>query len=78
MSMNDQIYSPGWATRLSSPTVLVILALFSLAGALLFAGHGNHLVVALFYLPFAGCLLMHLFMRHGHHHHHSDEKAQDG
>jgi hypothetical protein len=73
MSMNDQINGPGWVTWLLSPSALLVLGLFSLVGALLFTGHGNHLIDALFYLPFAACLLMHLFMHHGHHHHHSDK-----
>ncbi len=68
MSMNEQVHDPGWTVRLLSPTMLVSIGLLSLAGALLFAGHGNHLVDALFYLPFAGCLLMHFFMHRGRHH----------
>jgi hypothetical protein len=73
MLTNDQTNSRALAMRLVSPTALVLLGLLTLAGGLLFTGHGNHLIDALVYLPLVGCLLMHLFMHHGHHHHHSDE-----
>lgn len=67
MLTRDQISSraPAW---LSSLWTLLGVGAFLLAGGLYFTGHGEHLVAALFYLPLAGCLLMHLFMRGKHRH----------
>jgi DUF2933 family protein len=67
MLTRDQLTSsaPAW---LLSPMALLSVAALLLAAGLYFTGHGEHLVAALFYLPLAACLLMHLFM-HGKHRH---------
>ena len=67
MLTRDQITSkaPVW---LSSSWTLLGGAALLLAVGLYLTGHGKHLAAALFYLPLAGCLLMHLFM-HGKHRH---------
>jgi len=74
MWTKDQIIDPGSVRWLRSPTVLLILALLSLAIAFLLTGHGNHLVDALLYVPFAACLLAHLFMHQGHNHQRQSDK----
>jgi hypothetical protein len=51
---------------LTSPAGLVLMVFLAITGAYLWMEHRAHLLGALLWLPLAGCLLMHLFMRHGH------------
>lgn len=54
------------AAFLISPAGLVLMAFLAIAGAYLWMEHRAHLLGALVWLPLAGCLLMHVFMHHGH------------
>jgi uncharacterized membrane protein AbrB (regulator of aidB expression) len=49
------------------PWVAILALAFATIGAILgFAGHLEHLLAALLYVPLLLCVLMHIFM-HGHH-----------
>jgi hypothetical protein len=51
---------------LTSPAGLAVVGLLAIAGAYLWIEHRAHLLAALVWLPIVGCLLMHVFMHHGH------------
>ena len=54
------------AAFLTSPVGLVLMGFLAIAGAYLWMEHRAHLLGALVWLPLAACLLMHVFMHHGH------------
>ena len=49
-----------------SRAALVFIGFAIIAGALLFTEHRAHVLGALIWLPLLACLLMHVFMHHGH------------
>jgi hypothetical protein len=55
-----------WASFLTSPPGLVLIAFLAVAGVYLWMEHQAHLLGALVWLPLLACPLMHLFMHHGH------------
>ena len=54
------------AAFLTSSSGLVLLDFLAIAGAYLWMEHRAHLLGALIWLPIGVCLLMHVFMHHGH------------
>jgi hypothetical protein len=50
----------------TSRAALVFIGFAIIAGALLFTEHRAHVLGALIWLPLLACLLMHVFMHHGH------------
>ncbi len=51
---------------LTSRAGLVLIGFLIIGGALLFTEHRAHVFGALIWLPLLACLLMHMFMHHGH------------
>lgn len=51
---------------LTSPPGLVLVGFLAIAGAYLWMEHRAHFLGALIWLPLGVCLLMHVFMHHGH------------
>ena len=69
MSMHDHSHQeaekpPGGF--LTSRARLVFIGFAIIAGALLFTEHRAHVLGVLIWLPLLACLLMHMFMHHGH------------
>ncbi len=62
---------PKWMQKVA---MLFILAI----AALLFAGHGTHLLAYSGYMLFFACILMHLFMHGGHDGHGHHSRSEDG
>jgi peptidoglycan/LPS O-acetylase OafA/YrhL len=50
----------------TSRAALAFIGFAIIAGALLFTEHRAHVLGALIWLPLLACLLMHVFMHHGH------------
>lgn len=58
-----------------SKTGVVFLGFLAIAGYVLWNEHRAHVIEALPWLLLGGCLVMHLFMHHGHKHGgHGEEK----
>lgn len=64
--MSDTSQRPGLRGFLTSRAGLVLLAFLAVAGYFLWAEHRAHLIASLPWLLLGGCVLMHLFMHHGH------------
>ena len=56
----------------------VLIGFLAIAGFFLFTEHRAHVLGALPYLLLLACLLMHLFMHHGHGNHGGHEGHGDG
>lgn len=67
--MDEPIQPPWWRTRRG----IVLAGFLAIAGFFLITEHTAHVLGALPYLLLASCLLMHVFMHHGHppHNHNS-------
>ncbi len=63
---------------LFSKAGLITFGFLAVAGYFLWVEHQAHLFAFLPWLLVAGCLVMHLFMHHGHDSHHNSDKRSDG
>ena len=62
MTKNKNLIPLGWKSK-SNIALLVFLVI---GGYLLFTEHRAHLIQALPWILVLGCIVMHLFMHHGH------------
>jgi hypothetical protein len=63
---------------LFSKSGLVLAGFLGVAGYFLWAEHQAHVIAALPWLLVGGCLVMHLFMHHGHGGHGDDHDSDHG
>ena len=63
---------------LLSKSGLVLVGFLAVAGYFLWAEHQAHVIAALPWLLVGGCLVMHLFMHHGHGGHGDDHDSDHG
>jgi Protein of unknown function (DUF2933) len=68
MSVHDhsQFEHQPQGSFLTSRAGLVMFGFLIIAGVLLFTEHRAHVLGILIWLPLLACLLMHIFMHHGH------------
>ena len=68
----------GLRLYLFSKSGIVLAGFLAVAGYFLWAEHQAHVIAALPWLLVGGCLVMHLFMHHGHGGHGDDHGSDHG